>query len=442
MASNAGRTSVSRSTFFNHAWIYGGVIVVLVGMMTREPAVTLLGIVPLVTAGGSWIWARYSLTNVEYVRELSGDRVFSGDTIQLQIRLTNRKLLPLAWLEIEDTIGDRLRVREREIAPSGTTGVGVLRITTAVRWYERVTWNLTLECPARGYYPIGPVDLRSADAFGFFQQRERIPGIDYITVYPAIASLDRILVPARHLFGDRQIQRPIITDPMRTIGIRDYRPEDTFRHIHWKATARAQSLQTKIFEPTTSIQFGIFLNLDTFERYWEGLDFERAEGAIITAATIAAQAVEAEHMVGMYANGVVGGSDQGLRIRPSRDIRQLELILGGLAKLSPIASLDYSAIVRGETSRFPIGSTVVLVTAIMTERLRQVLEVLLRANHRIVIVTIGDIDMPRHPRIEIVPVDQDALSDYIPDHHHYAVSMSNMPTPAPLDVTTERVHGD
>ncbi len=436
MSSALERLKVSRSTFFNHVWIYGGVFMVLLGMMLRERAVTLLGVIPLVTAGGSYLWARYSLTNVEYERELSESRVFCGDSVKMHVRLTNRKLLPLAWLEIEDSVADRLRISDRDVLPSGTPGVAVLRMTTAMRWFERVTWNMTVECPARGYFPIGPVHLRSADAFGFFQQRERIPDIDHITVYPAIADLDSIVIPARHLFGDQRIVRPIITDPMRTAGIRDYRPEDSFRHIHWKATARTQTLQTKIFEPTTSIQFGIFLNLDTFERYWEGLDFERAEGAIITAATLASQAVEAEHMVGMYANGVVGGSDQALRVRPSRDDRQLEQILTGLAKLSPIASLDYASIVRAETSRFPIGSTVVLVTAIMTERLRSVLESLVRANHRIVIVTVGDVDLPPHPRIEVVPINQDALRKYIPDHHHYAVRMTNVPVP-PLEVPAE-----
>ncbi len=435
MASLADRLKVSRSTFFNRVWVYAGVFMIILGMVMREPAITMLGLVPLVTAGGSWLWARYSLVDVEYIRVLADDRVFCGDTVKMQIILTNRKLLPLAWLEIEDSVADRLRISERDLAPSGVPGLAVLRMTTAARWYERITWNLTVECPARGYFAVGPVTLRSADAFGFYQQREQIPGVSHITVYPPIAVLDHILVPARHLFGDQRIRRPIITDPMRTIGIRDYRPEDSFRHIHWKATARAQTLQTKIFEPTTSIQFGIFLNLDTFERYWEGLDFERAEGAIITAATIASHAVDARHMVGMYANGVVGGSDQALRIRPSLDERQMEQILTGLAKLSPIASLDYASLVRAETSRYPIGSTVVLVTSIMTERLRQVLDTLLRANHRIVIVTVGEIDVPRHARLDIFTIDMDALRQYIPKHHHYAVQMPGVPV-APLEMVS------
>lgn len=114
MASIAERLKVSRSTFFNRVWLYAGGFLILLGMVLREPAVTLLGLVPLVTAGACWLWARYSLVNVEYVRELEGDRVFSGDSVKMQIRLTNRKLLPLAWIEIEDSMSDRLRLRERD----------------------------------------------------------------------------------------------------------------------------------------------------------------------------------------------------------------------------------------------------------------------------------------------------------------------------------------
>ena len=41
---------------------------------------------------------------------------------------------------------------------------------------------------------------------------------------------------------------------MRTVGVRDYRPGDSPRRLHWKATARApgQALQVKLFEPTTT----------------------------------------------------------------------------------------------------------------------------------------------------------------------------------------------
>lgn len=427
MSSLTSRFGVYRSTFFNHIWFWGAGILILLGMILREPAVSLLGLVPLVTAGGSWLWARYSLDGVEYERSLSTDRVFAGDRVDLKVQVTNRKLLPLARLEIEDDVADRLRIIDRDVLPSGIPGVSRLRITTAMKWYERVSWNMEVECPARGYYSIGPVSLRSSDAFGFFQQRRQIEGEEKITVYPRIANLDDIAIPARHLFGELRIRRPIITDPARTIGVRDYRPEDSFRHVHWKATARAQRLQTKVFEPTTSVQYGIFLNLDTFEHYWEGLDFVRAEGAIVTAATLASDSFEAGNSVGMYANGVVGGSDQPLRVRPSRDASQLEQILTGLAKLSPIASLNFPNILRAETTRFPIGSAVVIVSAIMTDAIRAVMDALVREGHRVVLVSIDDEDVPYLPRVDVFRVSLDLLRPYIPRQHHYAVRLPNVP---------------
>lgn len=419
--------SRSRSLFFSTYWLYGSALLVLLGMLLRERAISLLGLLTLCTAGGAWLWSRYSLDNIEYARTLSTDRVFSGDRLTMHVSIVNRKFLPLAWLEIEDEIGDRLRIVGRNVMPSGVPGLALLRITTAVRWYERVTWTIEVECPARGLHPLGPVSLRSGDLFGFFTRRDSIADKVSVTVYPKIADLDEIGIPARHLFGEQRIQRHIITDPSRTIGIRDYRPEDSIRFVHWKATARTQTLQSRVFEPSTTLQFGVFLNLDTFEKYWEGLDFNRAEGAIVTAATIAIRALDAGHAAGMYANGVAGGSDQPLRVRPGRSRNQDEEILTGLAKLSPIASLNFPAILRAETSRFPIGSTIVVVTAMMSSGLAAILDELVREGHHVVVVTIDEVDVPPIRRVTTVEVPLDKLLPYIPAHHHYAVRMSNIP---------------
>jgi uncharacterized protein (DUF58 family) len=422
----------SRSLFFTTYWIYGAGFLVLLGMILQERALTMLGLLTLVTAGGSWLWSRYSLDSVVYTRTLSADRLFAGERLTMQTTLVNRKLLPLAWIEIEDELADRLRLIDRESVPSGVPGIATLRITTAMRWYERATWSTEVECPARGYFQIGPVTLRSGDLFGFFNRRETLPIDNWVVVYPRVADLSHIGIPARHLFGTQRIRRRIITDPSRTIGVRDYRPEDSFRHIHWKATARQQALQTKIFEPTTEVQFGIFLNLDTFEHYWEGLDFELAEGAIITAASIAQHASDQQFAVGMYANGVVGGSDQALRVRPGRSLGQMQEILEGLAKLSPIASINFPAIMRAETRRFPIGSTIVVVTAILTDPMTALINELARDGHQLVVLTVGELDVPALRKVIVETVPIELLRPFIPRHHHYAVRMRSAPVPTVL----------
>jgi uncharacterized protein (DUF58 family) len=423
--------SGSRSVFFTSWWISGAIFLVLLGMISQERSLSLLGFLTLATAGGSWLWARYSLDRLSYTRRIPAERVFTGETVVLQLSLTNRKLLPLAWLDIEDRFSDRLRVRNYETVPSGVPGFTSLRMRTAMRWFERVTWTIELECYARGHHAIGPVSFRSGDLFGFFSRRAELAEESRIIVYPAIADLQRIGIPARHLFGDQRIRRQIVTDPSRTIGARDYRPEDSFRFIHWKATARTQSLQTRVLEPTTTVQFGIFLNLDTFERYWEGLDYERAEGAIVVAATLAHEALSARQTVGVYANGVVGGSDQPLRVRPSRGLSQEEEILTGLAKLSPLASVNFAAILKAETRRFPIGSTIVVVTAIMTDPVAAILDELSRDGHQLVVVAIGDVAVPAIRRMRVYEIPTDLLRPWIPGRPNVT-----KPTPATSQTPT------
>lgn len=418
----------ARSLIFNSFWLYGAGFLILLGMILRERALSLLGLLTLITAGGAWLWARYALANVRYMRELSTDRVFPGERAILKVSLVNNKLLPLAWIEVEDQVADNLRIVERETIPSGIPGWDVLRITTAMRWYERVSWQFHVECPVRGFYSFGPVELRSGDLFGFFTRREPVEHFTSLLVYPYVVPLDQLGIPPRHLFGDLRIRRQIVTDPARTIGVRDYRPEDSFRYVHWKATARTQSLQTKVFEPTTAVQFGVFLNLDTFEHYWEGLDYERAEEAITAAASIATRAITERHTVGMYANGVVAGSDQPLRIRPSRSPQQESEILAGLAKLNPIASLNFPRLLRAETTRFPWGSTIVVITALMTDPLAAAIADLLRAGHRVVLATVDDINIPPLRGLMTFRLDNSLLKSPRPHRRRYATQMN----PAPL----------
>ncbi|HEX5164427.1 MAG TPA: DUF58 domain-containing protein [Thermomicrobiales bacterium] len=419
-AASEGSTSQARSLFFNSIWLWGSGLLILLGAALSERSLALLGLLTLVTAGGAWLWARFALNHIAYTRTLATDRIFPGEQVAMRVSLVNRKLLPLAWLDIEDQIPDRLRIVEQEVIPSGIPGMETLRITTAMRWYERVSWRFHVECPVRGYFTLGPVGLRSGDLFGFFNAREDLESYASIIVYPRVVPLDEIGIPPRHLFGDLRIRRQIITDPSRAVGVREYRPEDSFRYVHWKATARTQELQTKVFEPTTAVQFGVFLNLDTFEHYWEGIDYQRAENAITVAASLAIHALDTRHTVGMYANGVVGGSDQPLRVRPSRSPEQAHLVLSGLAKLSPIASLNFPRLLRTETLRFPWGSTIVVVTALMSDPLAAAMAELARAGHRLVLVTIDEIATPPIRGLLTFKIDSDQVAGPRPPRRRYA----------------------
>jgi uncharacterized protein (DUF58 family) len=379
---------------YGQAWIGGAIVVILIGMLVSQPAVTVIGTILLLTLALAWFWNRHVLDRLVFERQAESDRCFAGERLHLTLRLTNKKLLPMPWVRVEDNIAARVRVRDWEAFQSESPGTQVVSFFTALRWYERITWHLTLECPRRGYFHIGPVTVRAGDPFGFFVQRETLPGEQYLTIYPRLLALEEFGVPPRHLLGETNVRRTVVTDPTRTVGTREYRPEDPFKAIHWKASARAGTYQTKVFEPTANLHVAIFLNLDTVARYYEGIDQEHLERAISVAASLAKWADDEKFAVGIYANGLLAQTDQTLRIPPGRREDQFARILEGLARLTPFTYVNIAGTLEQESPRFPWGSTVLVVTMTMTDTLRRALAKLSSRGLRIVIVALGFVDDP------------------------------------------------
>nr|WP_239587688.1 DUF58 domain-containing protein [Bacillus pakistanensis] len=62
--------------------------------------------------------------------------------------------------------------------------------------------------------------------------------------------------------GDLPIQTSLYQNRFQPVGTRNYVYGDQFKDIHWKASARMQTLQTKVFAPSTKKEWLISLNLN------------------------------------------------------------------------------------------------------------------------------------------------------------------------------------
>ncbi len=256
----------------------------LVGLVVRQPALVVLAFLLLLGGGVAALWGRWSLVGVEYEREFPQRRAAWGEEVEFLVRVTNRKALPLAWLEIDEELPLKLQPVDFELRQSHLIGVGYLSRNTSLRWYERATWRYRVRCTARGYYKVGPVTLTSGDLFGLFRSERHQESFDRLLVYPRVFSLARLALPARQPFGELRGTERLFEDPMRAVGARDYRPSDPLKRIDWKASARRMALQVRVYEPTTTYQLVIFLNVSTLPYSWQGHDPERLEAVISTAA--------------------------------------------------------------------------------------------------------------------------------------------------------------
>jgi uncharacterized protein (DUF58 family) len=414
-----------RSHFFNPALLYSAGAFLILGMILRQPAISLLAATVFVTAGASWLWTRQALLNLHFDRLLSETRAFRGEQITATFKLENRGWLPLAWVEVDEHVSDRVRPIGVDMLPADRVGATTIRHTSPLRWKQRITWSVNLQCLERGSHQIGPAAIRSGDPFGFFTRQLIVPHQLSFLVYPDVIPMEEMNFPPDFPFGSRRVPRHLLTDPVHVIGVRDYAPDDSTRHIHWKASARLQHPQVKVFEPTVDLQVGLFLNLDTFERYWEGMDSVRAESAIITAASVASRLLGKRAMVGLSANAVITGSDQNLQIPPGRGPRQLDSILEGLARLSPMAVSNFPRLLATEGRRYPTGSTIVVIACLMTEALELSLQTLLENGQRVVLLQIGPFRVPDLPKIEVVTVPADLSEQHRTTRHRYARTINS-----------------
>ncbi|HEU5318527.1 MAG TPA: DUF58 domain-containing protein [Chloroflexota bacterium] len=373
------------------AWALTGLILLCAALGFRNGALALLGGGLLAAAASVGLWQRYALARLGYRRVLGERRAFYGEELPFTVEIENRKALPLAWLEADDSIPTGLEVMGGPAAVGIEPGRASLRQLVALRWYERVRLSYTLRCAARGAYLLGPVHVRSGDPFGFAAREGVLSIFDRVLVYPRIVPVEQLGLPSRHPFGDARDPRRLFPDTTRLAGIRPYAPGDSPRHVHWKATARLQSLQTRVYEPTTSHTLMLYVNLASFEGFWwASLNRSLLELAITTAASVAKWGLDQGYHVGVSTNGAPAGGGEELGVPPAGDAQQLVRALDTLARISLFARTPLERLLSRDRARLPWGTTVVVISAVFPEPVLEVVQRLASLGHVPALLQIGD----------------------------------------------------
>ena len=369
-------------------WIIGALA--LVSILLRHELLFLTSIILALVAGASALWARYCLVGVTYRRRFGSTRLYFGEETDLRVEITNAKPLPLAWLRADDVVPAATPILSHQVEDQEGESRQLVNVL-ALRWYERVTRRYRVRAAQRGAWTFGPAQLRSGDMFGFNIERGIVEQTDTVIVFPRMAPLTAFGLPARHPFGDFRTHRRLIEDPLRLMGVRDYVQGDNFRHVHWKATAHSQTLQTKVFEPSAQQPVAIFLNISTAEYYYQGVDWAISEYAITAAASLARQLWQEGRPVGLICNAHMLGSSRHIRIPPRNHPSQLVQILTALAQINegrgrwPLENL-----LQAEARSLPYGTTIVAISGLLNKRLEQTLVDLQRREYGVVLVALGD----------------------------------------------------
>lgn len=80
-------------------------------------------------------------------------------------------------------------------------------------------------------------------------------------VYPKLRKYPFRYAPSKQKPGQFNLRHSLFEDPFQPIGTRDYVSTDQFNQIHWKASARMQTYQTKVFNHVANEAMLFVLNV-------------------------------------------------------------------------------------------------------------------------------------------------------------------------------------
>jgi uncharacterized protein (DUF58 family) len=193
----------------------------------------------------SGILSEQSVRKISLSRSIP-QNIFAGTPFLVEMKLTNHKrFAPSFSIKIEDVgVGDAI------LGSHYLMKIPARQTTTVI---------YPCEFPMRGPHAFTGFRLSTRYPFGFFIKVREIRAEKDVLVYPRILSglFERT---GRPLDGTTRLPPMKKANEGDFRGLRDYRPGDDFRRIHWRSSAKPSGLVVREFETGQSDRFMVILD--------------------------------------------------------------------------------------------------------------------------------------------------------------------------------------
>ncbi len=350
-------------------------------------------------------------------------------------------LLALLLLAVVLILDIRLSVRPRQIHLSRSheplLSIGVANVVTVAvenRSHQRLSFVLRDEAPdafntspltqsgsvsplsravleytvvpfRRGAYTFGAINLRYTSALGLFERQIRYPTNDTVPVYPDILELRKHTLTARGT-EEETYNRMRVRGGTDFERLREYTPDDEFRYIDWKATARTYKPIARQYQ--TERNQNILLVYDLGRQMTSPYgDLLKADYAISSGVVLSYVGAQRGEKIGLltFADAIRA------YLPPRAGMPQFKRVLDELYKAQPeLVEPDYEAALAYAALRSSRRSLVVVFTDVADNTsarslLRSV--ALLQPKHLPVVVLLMDPTLRQYADQE--PEDEDGL---------------------------------
>ncbi|MCE5237961.1 DUF58 domain-containing protein [bacterium] len=266
---------------------------------------------------------RLAVLELERITE---DKLSLGAENRVEIRVRNRCPLKLLLLIKDD--------------PPAGFAVDRRTFNLTLAPYDQGTVAYHVRPLARGRYAFGDLHVRGRSRLGLSAWQRRFPAAAEVAVYPNLLEVRRYQLLARsdrlRQAGFRLTRR--LGQGTEFESLREYSPDDEFRSIDWKATARRHRPVSRQYETERSQTVVIMVDAGRMMSTLVG-DLSRLDYALNAALMFAYVAVERDDAVGLIAFA----DDVKAFVPPRKGHRQVGLITEALYDLQPaLVEPDYA----------------------------------------------------------------------------------------------------
>lgn len=288
-----------------------------------------------------------------------------GRPVSVTLEIAARGGLPQAAVSVLDTLPPALvRLGEAE-AP--------------LDWWDGASGALTyaVEPAVRGVHVLGPVKVDATDPLGLFFFDARIACPTELVVHPAPVVRREHTTGGEGRFGLRERDGAVRRgEGLEFHGVREYRPGDSPRRVHWRTSARRGTLAVVEFERAFQQDLMLALDLGEGTEHGEGRE-TTLEYAVKAAATLA-------HRILVDGGGVTLVSQEGtvaIRAGESDAEAARYRLFDALARARARSPLSLAQVLA--RVRIPEGAELVVLTSRFDPELTAVLDARVRAGARV-----------------------------------------------------------
>jgi uncharacterized protein (DUF58 family) len=354
------------TSVYRRILVWAATLLGLLGLVLGITGLTALAGAFLAMLVQAW-WRAKARSGAIDVRREAHWSAFEDDQVTITLVLENRGRRSAHLVEVTDSFGAGMADRQVVLEPGPFPG----------RRRRRLAYR-TFCSRGHGVYGVGPMSIVVADALGLFKRRKLVPRIDTFAVFPRVYAM-----PGLSRLGSRPSLTPQAVAASRAgagavyLGVRDYRPGDELRRIHWPATARRQRPVVKEYESDLVPYLTLFPDLDRSTRAGTGRKSTR-EYVVRLGASLLWSAIRRGDTV-----QILGEGQRPLLVPPGRGELHLTHGLYELIRLRLDGTLSVLDVVERHRAHLPHGSTAaILAGSIRIDETRLVeLIATLRAAH-------------------------------------------------------------